>query len=312
MKAMSKFFLIVSGVLVGIGIVICIIASVMAKSQGIQLFQKKTDGKYIYTVDLENTDITKISIDATNADITVYTGQEKEYIEFINFDDNYYSVSTTNMVVSFNEYVDLPSLFSFWDPSYSFKGMRSILKLVKHVDGPKEINIYLSDRRDMKIFDFTLESGEIIVENMSSDTDYTFSLDSGRIEMTNINTESNLKINANSCSVDIEKCSFGYFNGDIATANVKGNIGGVHSFVLSSKSGNIDLDIAFDSELSNTNIMTSGTVSVNGEFYQGTYNNISDDIEITEEFATAKITGDDLNVNFDFENKTAQTPEDTQ
>lgn len=312
MKGMSKFFLIVSAILAAIGIVICSVASFMAKKQGVQLFQTKTDGKYIYTVDLENTDISKISIDATSAVITVYTGQEREYVEFVNFDDNYYSVSTTNMVLSFDEYVDLPSLFSFWDPSYSFKGMRSLLKLVNRVEGQKEINIYLNDARDINIFDFTLETGEIRVENLSSDTDYVFNLDSGVIKMANINTTSNVKINANTCNINLEKCSFAYFTGDIANINVKGDIAEVRSFVLSSKSGNADIDLAFDSEFSNTNIMTSGAVVVNGEMFQGTYNNATEDTEITEEFATAKITGNDLSIALDFQNKTVQTPEETQ
>ncbi len=296
MKSMSKFFLIFSGALTGVGIIICVIASFMAKNQNVQLFQKKIDGKYVYTVDINDTDVTKISIDAADADITVYTGQEKDYLEFINFNDTYFSVSTRNRVVDFGEYVDLPSLFSFWDPSFQFKGMRSLLTVFKRYDGDKKINIYLSDERDIKIFDFSLEKGDITVENLSTATDYNINLDNGNIKLKDLKTTSNVKIKSNSCNLSTENCEISYFTGDIANITMTGDISEVHNFTLSSSKGNANVTLAYDSEISTTNIMTSGAVTVNGEPSQGNYTG-GDEGDIPEDASSAKITGDTLNVN---------------
>lgn len=312
MKPMSKFFLAVSAVIAFIGGVMLIIGSCTAKAQGIQLFPKKTDGKYIYTVDLENTDVSKIALDVTDADINVYTGQENEYIEFINFNENYYSVSTTNRVVSFDEYVNLSSVFSFWEQSFSFKGMRSFFSLAKKIDGDKEINIYISDDRDINVFDFSVDEGTVNVSNIDTFTDYKLTVATGDIIFKNVKTKSALNLSGTDCNVTIENCEISTFTGDFLTLNMQSDIENVESFTLNSKSGSASGKIGFSNDKTYVSVKTNGSILLNGELQTSPYKNITDQTEITDEYTTADISGESLNIAFNYNNTDNKNSEDTK
>ena len=312
MKPMSKLFLIVSGIIAAIGGVLLIIGGCMAKAQGVQLYPQKTDGNYVYTVDITDTEVSKISIDATDTDISVYTSQEKEYIEFINFNENYYSVSTTNRVISFDEYVDLTSMVAFWDSNFSFRGMRSLFSIGRRITGDKKINIYLSDERDINIFDFSIESGTINISDINTNTDYKFTVESGNIILKNVSTLSCVTLKANECTVTLENCSFGSFSGDVATLNMSGGIASLHTFNLNAKSGSVACDVSFDSDNTSVAAMTNGTVILNGSTVTTPYKSITDNTEITDEYATLNVTGETLNLNFNYPVTKAEETEKTE
>lgn len=296
MKAMSKMFLIISVIIAVIGGALMITGSAMAKKQGIQLYPDKIDGKYIYTLDLSDKEITKISIDATDADIEVHTGSEKDYIEFINFNENYYSISTTNKVVKFEERVSLESLISFWDGNYTFKGVRSVLNLGGSPDGKKEVHIYLKSTSQINVFSFSITEGNITVKNADSNTDYVITMDSGCVTMDNVSTESKVMINGNKCDLRFKNCSFKYFASDIASVIMKADISNVHSFEFTGKSGTFDSSITVDSELLDIRISSDGPFTYNDQVYNTNYSNNDKTVNITDEFAIVHIDGAEIAV----------------
>ena len=317
MKAMSKMFLIISVIIAVVGGALMITGSVMAKKQGIQLYPEKVDGKYIYTLDLSDKEINKISIDATDADIEVHTGSEKEYIEFINFNENYYSISTTNKVVKFEERVSLESIISFWDGNYSFKGVRSILNLGGYPDGKKEVHIYLKSTSLLNIFSFSITDGNITVKNADSNTDYVITMDSGCVTMENVSTDSKVMINGNKCDLRFKNCKFKYFASDIADVIMKADISNVHSFEFTGKSGTLDSSITVDSELLDVRISSEGPFTYNEKIYNTNYSNNDKTVNITEEFAIVHIDGTDINIKTDvkvqqLEEKSEETTESTE
>ncbi len=300
MKAMSKLFLIIAGILVVIGAILMIIGGVSAKRQGVQLYPKNDDGRYIYTVDLADKDIAKVEIDASDADVRVMTGEDTEYIEFINFNENYYSISTTNKIVKFEERVSLQTLFSFWDGSYTFKGMRNILNLGGKPDGPKEILIHLKDTSKIKVFNFTISDGDISVATADSDTDYTVTMNSGNVVFKNVSTTSKVVINGNDCKVDLENCSFKYFASDIANVNMKADVKDVHSFEFTGKTGTVDADIEADSADFDVLISSDSSISYNGQTYNGNYSSNDKTTAVTEEFAKVHVDGEAIGITIDF------------
>lgn len=323
MKAMSKLFLIISGIMTGVGIVICIIGLIMAKQQGVQLYAEKVNGNSVYTVDLNGTDISKISVNATDADITVYTGQENEYIDFINFNESYGSVSSTNTVVSFDEYVNFNSLLSFWDGGFTFKGMRSLLDFSRAPEGKKEVNIYISDKRNINVFAFTVEKGVISFDNLNSDTDYKLSLDSGTINMKNVATSSKVYLKATGCTASLDNCSFNSFIGDVGDLKINGKCKIGDEFNINAKSGTLDASLELLSENPKVSVITSGVININGETYPGVYKIIPDETSDKssnnsntagnrdgegKEKMNICITGDTLNVTLNYTN-TESTPE---
>lgn len=310
MKPMSKFFLIVSGALVLVGVIICIVALIIADSQNYLLFDEEVDGKSVYTVDLTDTDVSKISVNATDADITVYTGQDSEYIEFINFNGSYGSVSTTNTVVSFDEYVNFTSLLSFWDGSFNFKGLRSILDFGTAPEGEKKVNIYLSDERDMKVFSFTLEKGIISFDNISTDTDYTLSVDNGLIKMKNVTTTSKINIKSTKCDISLDNCSFSTFNCDVGDLNLYGNLNVGSEFKVNAKSGSITTEFGTIPENPSVSVKSSGPILIDGAPYTGVFKS-TENSEITSEdpsLINVSITGETLGVTL---SSLMPTPEET-
>ncbi len=304
---MSKFFLVVAGILTVFGIIVCLIASSIAKSNGILLFPQKTDGKYIYTVELNNTEISKISLDATDADINVYTGNDNEYIEFINFNENYYSISTTNRVISFDEYVDISSMLTFWDSDYTFKGIRSLLRLGNKIEGTKEINIYISDERDINILDFTIANGNINVSDMSTETDYKFCLDKGKVSFTNISTVSSVSVTANYSEITLQDCSFNTFTCDSANLYIGGSVEFCHTFAVNSKNGTIDASITLDSDEYDVSVLTSGNLKINDESFTGTYKSTGENEKLPDDCTSIKITGEELNVSLNYKSLSETT-----
>lgn len=296
MKAMSRFFLLVAGILAAIGAVLMIIGSIMAKSSGVQLYQQKVDGKYLYKLDLADKDIAKISIDATNTDITVYTGEEEEYIEFINFNENYYSITTTNKVVKFEERVSLNSLISFWDGNFTFKGMRSFLNLGSSADGPKEVNIHLKDTSEINVFSFTITDGNIKVSDADSNTDYIITMDSGNVTMNNVKTASKVMINGNNCAIEFKSCAFKYFASDVASVDLTAEISGLHSFEFTGKNGVLNASVSLDSDKSDVRIASELPFTYNETEYNGEYASNDKTVTVTDEFALVHITGAQLKV----------------
>ena len=300
MKAMSKFFLIVSGAIALIGVVLMIIASGMAKKTGYQLYQKKVGGKYLYELDLEGSDVAKISVNATDTDIRVMTGESRNYIEFINFNPNYYSIDTRNKIVTFDEHASLNSILSVWEGEYSFKGMRSFLNLGGVVSGQKEVLIHLKDTSGINCFFFTITTGDITFGAADSMTDYNITMTSGTVTMKDVKTTSTVKISANDCKLKFENCSFKNFEGDIEKADMTLEIDGIHSFDFGGKCGILNGKLSPETpecsvKLSSTNMITyNSTVITESE-----YTNADDRKEIKDTDDSIKVDGKDLKINLE-------------
>lgn len=277
MKTTSKFFLIVCAVITAIGGIMCLVGYVTANADGIQLYDKKVDGKSVYTVDLNDTDITKISVKATDADITVFTGEENEYIDFINFNEGYRSVSSTNTVVSFDEYISFSSAFAFWENGFSFKGMRSILDFRNLSSGDKKVNIHLSDKRNIKNFTFSIQKGTVTVKDISGDTDYYLAVDNGNVIFENVTTTSKISIeSAAQCNISLTDCAVSNFTADGVSLGLEGFLTDVKNFTLDAKEGNATAEITPFFEKQSLTLQTTGAVTLNGEKIDGAFKSSDD------------------------------------
>ncbi len=277
MKTASKFFLIICAVITAIGGIMCLVGYVTANADGIQLYDKKVDGKSVYTVDLNDTDITKISVKATDADITVLTGEENEYIDFVNFNEGYRSVSSTNTVVSFDEYISFSSAFAFWENGFSFKGMRSILDFRNISRGEKEVNIHLSDKRNIKNFTFSIQKGTVTVKDISGDTDYYLAVDNGNVIFENVTTTSKFSLESTAqCNVSLTNCSISNFTADGVSLGFEGELTDVKTFALDAKEGKATAEITPYFEKQSLTLQTTGTITLNGEKIDGAFKNTDD------------------------------------
>lgn len=200
MKPASIISLVIAVLLIIVGLVTCFIAQNMAKANGEYLFSESRGDNYVQTVDLTNSEISKIELIASDVEINIYGRQEKSYIEFINFRENYYSLSTANRVLSFDEIPDIKSMLKFWENGFSFKGVRYILNFNNQSDENKDkvINIYLANDKEIKIFDIKADTLALNISNMTTATDYNITTKNAVIDGEVLRTSSAFNINSDS------------------------------------------------------------------------------------------------------------------
>ncbi len=200
MKPTSIVSLIIAVLLVILGLVTCMIAQNMANANGEFLFSETREDGLVNTVDLTESEISKIELIVSDAEINIIGKSDKACIEFVNFRENYYNLSAANRVLSFSEIPDITSMLKFWENGFTFKGMRYILNFAKDREQPadvkKVINLYLTNDKEIKIFEISADNCTLNIEGMSSATDYNITAENTEITTTNLKTSSNFNINS--------------------------------------------------------------------------------------------------------------------
>lgn len=203
MKPTSIVSLIIAVLLIILGLVTCMIAQNMANANGEFLFSETREDGLVNTVDLTDSEISKIELLVTDAEINIIGkgGQDgKACIEFVNFRENYYNLSVANRVLSFSEIPDVVSMLKFWENGFTFKGMRYILNYAKDQEQPtdakKIINLYLPNDKEIKIFEIGADNCKLSIETMSSGTDYNLTFKNAEISINGLKTTSNININS--------------------------------------------------------------------------------------------------------------------
>ncbi len=196
MKPTSIISLVVAVILIIVGLVICFSAQNMARSNGEFLFAEERGDDFVKTVDISESEISKIELIVSDAEINIIGQAQSSYIEFVNFKENYYSLSATNRVLSFDEIPDVVSMLKFWENGFSFNGMRYILNFSggQTAGLEKSVNIYLSSERLIKIFDIQGENCTVNIKNMASASDYNIVADEAIVNVEGLRNASSLKI----------------------------------------------------------------------------------------------------------------------
>ncbi len=200
MKPTSIVSLIIAVLLIILGLVTCMIAQNMANANGEFLFSETREDGLVNTVDLTESEISKIELIVSDAEINIIGRSDKACIEFVNFRENYYNLSAANRVLSFSEIPDITSMLKFWENGFTFKGMRYILNFKKDQeqapDAKKIINLYLTTDKEIKIFDIQADNCTLNIEGMTSATDYNITVETADITASSMKTSSNFNINA--------------------------------------------------------------------------------------------------------------------
>ena len=276
MKPASIIALIISVLLVLGGYITCSAAEKRAEKNNEFLFSEIREDDHVQKVDLTEATITKIALSVDNAEINIIGGSESSYIEFVNFQENYYSLSVANRVLNFDEIPDLISMVKFWENGFAFKGMRHFLSIFRENDveeKDKRIDIYLTADREIKNFDISAVTCNISITNMLSATDYLINATNVTIKTDSISTTSALHIN-NSKSIDpatsvkLEMNDTTLTNMTIRTQNLnvdakKFTVNGILS--LSCEGGSIKIDSTVPSSLINFNLKSTGNIIVDSK-----------------------------------------------
>ncbi len=318
MKPRSIISLIVAAVLVLAGIITCVIASVKADADGVMLFPEgDADGNLVYKMEFDG--ISKVTVDAADADITVIGGADISSIEIVNFNANYYKLTENGGSLNFAQVDDFLSMFKFWDNGFSFKGMRYILRFGDDAAGNKQVIIRLADSDDIRLVNLSTDTGTVSLENCSFGADYTVKAENGKAVLNGITNASSLSLHGNTAEVTVTDCVTDKFtvngnalsaslssvtakestlkvtDGDIDIKNsiadtlsvstVKGNVSlSPCTFTdgsISTDSGKVALTIDNTDNIAASVVTKNGRVSVNGTFTDSfTLSNISPEYKL--------------------------------
>lgn len=304
MKPTSIVSLVVAVLLIIVGLVTCFIAQNMAQANGEFLFSEERDDDLVQTVDLTDSEISKIELIVENAEINIIGKAEKSYIEFVNFRENYYALSATNRVLSFDEIPDVMSMLKFWENGFSFKGMRYILNFNNQPDEDKEkvINIYLSDDKEIKIFDIKADYCTLNIENLLTPSDYNIVTKEATITANSLRTASSFNINAGEDDAPADIIKLDMTSAIITNLNInaKDLQMNADSFRcmgagnITCDTGSIDIATMRKVNMENMNFTSeSGEIMISGELKTSPYiNTASDDLS-----KLLKITSKSANIN---------------
>ncbi len=308
MKPTSIVSLIIAVLLIILGLVTCMIAQNMANANGELLFSETREDGLVNTVDLTESEISKIELLVTDAEINIIGKGDKACIEFVNFRENYYNLSVANRVLSFSEIPDVMSMLKFWENGFTFKGMRYILNYAKDqeqtTDVKKIINLYLPNDKAIKIFEIGADTCTLSIEGMSSGTDYNLTVENAEININGLKTTSNFNINSRESDKPAQSVKLSMNTALMANMNINAQDLTVNANVyrcsgetkIDCMTGSIDLKTVKQPEVMKLDLESiSGAVYINGmeadnPLAQNTPNADDPKITITSDSADIRIS----------------------
>lgn len=209
MKPTSIVFLVIAVLLILGGVILCITAENIAETDGYVLFNRTEDGSSYRQYDFSGKPVTKISLVVEDAEIYIYGGAEKSYIEFFNFREGLYTFSTSGTIIALDEIPDIESLLDF-NTTFSFGGIRQFLVGNKSAGGPRRVNIYLDDlTENLKVIAVDAKNCSVHVDSLDLKCDITVAAEEHlTVTAKDTHTFSALTLTANNLAAMLENDAF--------------------------------------------------------------------------------------------------------
>lgn len=170
-KPTSIIFLVIAAVLLIAGMITCTIAKDIAETDGYILFDESMGFSNYAQHDFSDENLTKIELVVKDAEIYIYGGAERSYVEFFNFREDLYTLSSSGQILSFDEIPNIKSLLNF-ESGFSFGGMRYILRRSNQEDAVRRINIYVaSQNASLKVITATGDNCTVYVDKLVNQCD---------------------------------------------------------------------------------------------------------------------------------------------
>lgn len=224
MRKASVISVIVAGVIMIAGIIVCAFGGAYAKKDNFMLFPASENGESVYKYDFTGQEIARISITTEDADVYFKRGGESSYIEIYNFNANYYKLSSENNLITFTQVSDVASMFKFWEGGFSFKGMRYIFRFDADKDENRRVVVNLAEGTQIPAISVASETGKTVISSMSLTSDVTLNLAGASAVLDKVTLDGTLAVSSNAGSLAVKDSSFSSFfiTGASAEASVSG------------------------------------------------------------------------------------------
>ncbi len=263
-KPTSIVFLVIAALLIVGGMITCSVAKDIALTDNYTLFHEMEDGSTYIRYDFTAANISKIELLITDAEINIISGAEESFIEFINFREGLYTLSTSGKVISMDEIPDLKSIFSL-QSGFSFSGMRYILRSGTLDLGEKKVNIHLSADSALKILAVEAENCVLKAENVSYPFDIQITANEcAAIEASELRTSCALDIRAAKTDLQLQRCNFNNMEINASSAEIGADHLYWEHLTLDIDSGNVQITSAAALSADRISVTGSGSFILGG------------------------------------------------
>jgi len=249
MRPTSVIFLIFSVILIASGVGVLFLAQSMAESDDIALFAQSLDenDNLVEIYDFTDQSIDRISLTLNGASVNVYGNSEKSYIELINFPKSTYDLSVSSKTINIDNTISLLSLVRIKENGLNFSGLRHYLNTGDYSDKPKTVNIYIKPEEEIKVYNFSISKGDVVIKDITNSADYSISIGSGSIEMSDIESRSTANLSVDSGNVAVNECF-------------------IENISILIDSGDIDYTMnSMENQIIDAIVREKGTITVNGK-----------------------------------------------
>jgi len=261
-KPTSIVFLVIAALLIVGGMITCSVAKDIALTDNYTLFHETEDGSTYIRYDFTAANINKIELLITDAEINIISGAEESFIEFINFREGLYTLSTSGKVISMDEIPDLKSIFSL-QSGFSFSGMRYILRSGTLGLGEKKVNIHLTADAALKILSVEADSCVLKAENISQPFDIQITAEeSAVIDAAELRTASALNIRAANADLKMQRCNFNNIELNASSAEISADHLYWEHLLMDIDSGNVQISSATALSADSMSVTGSGSFTL--------------------------------------------------
>lgn len=211
MRRTSIISMIVAGVIIIAGIIVCAVGGAYAKKDNYMLFPEVENGESVYRHDFTEEEVSRINVAVEAADVYFTRGGESSYIEIRNFNSNYYKLSTENNLISFTEVTDVMSMFKFWEGGFSFKGMRYIFRLDTNSDEGRRVTVNLAEGTEIPAISVDAEAGKVSLADISLSSEVTLNLGAAAAELNAVSLSGTLAVSSETGSLTVMDSAFSKF-----------------------------------------------------------------------------------------------------
>lgn len=245
-KPTSIVFMIIAGVLIISGVVLCIVGGSMAKKQNVELFAENRDeaGNAVSCRSLGGGTVKSLSIDLDGGKIKLIGGAKKNEVRLINYAENSFDYSVTGNEMVLKE-AGIFTAFNFIsEAGGNFNGLRHYLVMNRFKDEDKVVEVYISDTMtSLAKVDIKLEKGDVSVEGFNIDCSCNISVGEGNVIVKETESKGKYDIEIANGDIIYENAMVSETEADVTeNGNISCVIDTQYSFTLETKIGMIFLE----------------------------------------------------------------------
>ncbi len=242
MKPVSVIFLIVSGIMIIVGLLVCSFAMVQANNQDIDLYDMKIeDGQSKAEYDFSEDVFNRIQISVGKCEVNVICGADENKVVIKNFSSAGYVCEVQNRSLVIEDTINILDFTDLAQGNFRFKGFRYYLRDRKITGTDKSVTVYITDKFDIKAIDITAEKGAVTVKGYDNGTDYNVKITEGSFTAENINTDSMVKVGIGKGFVKLKEVTANVISAEVAEGDINAAVSASEITLLSEK-GNILLE----------------------------------------------------------------------